>query len=285
MHTEIKHKKLSSYRTDAVNFSDSSTVDFKSRNIKYSQHKSVKVHPLQEQPYKRKMKENMVGKRELKKVKLEEERLKHSEAKSSKQLAHNCMLNADKAKKLNGENGWKPRSSLADCSVLKLQRKRARSSSLSKNYFSNKERRLDGQNKDKCSDKMFPDKNLLYLNRRNNRLKLHLQKEPKKHYLNRVAFKRTAQERIYLTKLETSPVRPVWHRTTKVSQNSDSKRDVSVSTVEKSCKREILEFKLCPEILFRNAAPGEESLAAKNSPERDKVVVAGMVLSRLFICK
>ncbi|KAM4902033.1 retroelement silencing factor 1 isoform 1-T7 [Sylvia borin] len=272
---EIKHKKLSNYRADAVKFSGSSTVDFKSRHTKYSQHKSVKAHPLQEQTYKRKMKENMVG-RELKKAKLEEERLKQSEAKSSKQLAHNCMLNADKAKKLNGENGWKPRSSLADCSVLKLQRKRARSSSMSKNYFSSKERHLDGQNKDKCSDKMFPDKNLLYLNRRNNRLKLHLQKEPKKHYLNRVGFKRTAQERIYLTKLETSPVRPVWHRPTKVSQSSDSKRDVSVSTVEKSCKQEVLEFKLCPEILFRNSAPSEESLAAKDSPERDKVVVEGV---------
>lgn len=276
---EIKHKKLSSYRADAVKFSDSSTVDFKSRHTKYSQHKSVKVHPLQEQPYKRKMKENMVGKREFKKAKLEEEGLKQSEGKSSKQLAHNCLLNADKAKKLNGENGWKPRSSLADCSVLKLQRKRARSSGMSKNFFSSKERRLDGQNKDKCSEKMFPDKNLLYLNRRNSRLKLHLQKEPKKHYLNRVAFKRTAQERIYLTKLETSPVRPVWHRTTKVSKSSDSKKDVSVSTVEKSCKQEVLEFKLCPEILFRNPAAGEESLAAKNSPERDKVVVEGMMFS------
>lgn len=275
---EIKHKKLSSYRADAVKFSNSSTVDFKSRHTKYSQHKSVKVHSLQEQTYKRKMKENMVG-RELKKAKLEEERLKQSEAKNSKRLAHNCMLNADKAKKLSGENGWKPRSSLADCPVLKLQRKRARSSSMSKNYFSIKERHLDGQNKDKCSEKMFPDKSLLYLNRRNNRLKLHLQKEPKKHYLNRVGFKRTAQERIYLTKLETSPVRPVWHRTTKVSQSTDSKRDVSVSTVEKSCKQEVLEFKLCPEILFRNPAPNEESLATKNSPEREKVVVEGMMLA------
>ncbi|OWK52627.1 Uncharacterized protein KIAA1551 [Lonchura striata] len=273
---EIKHTKLSSYQADAVKFSDSGTVDFKSRHIKYSQHKSVKVHTLQEQPFKRKIKENVAGKREFKKAKLEEERLKQSEGKSSKQLAHNCLLNADKAKKLNGENGWKPRSSLADCSVRKLQRKRARSSSISKNFFSSKERHLDGQNKDKSSEKMFPDKNLLYLNRRNNRLKLHLQKEPKKHYLNRVAFKRTAQERISLTKLETSPVRSVWHRTTKVSQNSNSKKDVSVSTVEKSCKQEILEFKLCPEILFRNPAPGEESLAAENSPERDKVVVEGV---------
>ncbi|RLW01783.1 hypothetical protein DV515_00007799 [Chloebia gouldiae] len=273
---EMKHKKWSSYQADAVRFSDSGTVDVKSSNIKYSQHKSVKVHPLQEQPFKRKMKGNMAGKREFKKAKLEEERLKQSEGKSSKQLAHNCLLNADRAKKLNGENGWKPRSSLADCSVLKLQRKRARSSSISKNFFSSKERHLDGQNKDKCSDKMFPDKNLLYLNRRNNRLKLHLQKEPKKHYLNRVAFKRTAQERISLTKLETSPVRSVWHRTIKVSQSSDSKKDVSVLTVEKSCKQEVLEFKLCPEILFRNPAPGEESLAAKNSPERDKVIVEGV---------
>ncbi|XP_027582384.1 retroelement silencing factor 1 [Pipra filicauda] len=273
---EIKRKKLNSYRADAVRFSNFGAVDFKSKNTKYSPHKSVKVHPSQEQPYKRKMKENLMGKRELKKAKVEDERPKQSEGKNFKQITHSCMINSDRAKRLNGENVWKPKSSLADHSVLKLQRKRALSSPMSKNYFSNKERRLDGQNKDKCSEKMFPDKNLLYISRRNNRLKLHLQKEPKKHYLNRVAFKRTAQERIYLTKLETSPVRPVWHRKTKVSQNSDSKKGASASAVEKPCKQEVLEFKLCPDILFRNPTSGEESLAVKNSLERDKVVVAGV---------
>nr|XP_010311416.1 PREDICTED: uncharacterized protein KIAA1551 homolog [Balearica regulorum gibbericeps] len=274
---EINHKKLNSYRADTVKFPNIGTVDVKSRNHKYSQHKSMKVHPSQEQSYKRKRKENMIGKRDPKKTKVEEERLKQSEPKNSKQLSHNCMTNTDKAKKMNGENGWKQKSSLADRSVLKLQRKRARSSTISKNYFSNKERRLDGQNKDKYSEKIFPDKNLLYLNRRNNRLKLHLQKEPKKHYLNRVAFKRTAQERIYLTKLETSPVRPVWHTKSKVSQNSpDAKRDACVSEVGKSRKQEVLEFKLCPDILFRNPTTDEESLAAKNSREREKAVVAGV---------
>ncbi|XP_072728642.1 retroelement silencing factor 1 [Ciconia boyciana] len=274
---EIKHKKLNSYCADAIKFPNFGTVDLKSRNHKYSHHKPVKVHPSQEQSYERKRKENMIGKRDSKKTKVEEERLKQSDAKNSKQLSHNCMINTDKAKKLNGENGWKPKSSLADRSVLKLPRKRARPSTISKSYFSNKERRLDGQNKDKCSEKMFPDKNLLYLNRRNNRLKLQLQKEPKKHYLNRVAFKRTAQERIYLTKLETSPVRPVWHIKPKVSQNSPNvKRDASVSGVEKSCKQEVLEFKLCPEILFRNRTTDEESLAAKNSLEREKAIVAGV---------
>lgn len=284
---EIKHKKLNSYRADAIKFPNFGPVDLKSRNPKYSQPKSIKVHPSQEQSYKRKRQENKVGKRDPKKTKVEEERLKQSEAKKSKQLSHNFLINTDKAKKLNGENGWKSKSSLADRSVLKLQRKRARSSTISnyfsnkeRNYFSNKERRLDAQNKDKCSEKMFPDKNLLYLNRRNNRLKLHLQKEPKKHYLNRVAFKRTAQERIYLTKLETSPVRPIWPIKPKVSQNSaDVKRGASVSEVEKSCKLEVLEFKLCPEILFRNPTTDEESLAAKNSLEREKAVVAGMILS------
>ncbi|KAM6212416.1 retroelement silencing factor 1 [Sarcoramphus papa] len=274
---EIKHKKLNSYRADAIRFPNFGSVDLKSGNPKYCQHKSMKVHPSQEQSYKRKRKENMIGKRDPKKTKVEEERLKQAEAKNSKQLSHNCMINTEKAKKLNGENGWKPKSSLADRSVLKLQRKRARSSTISKNYFSNKERRFDGQNKDKFSEKMFPDKNLLYFNRRNNRLKLHLQKEPKKHYLNRVAFKCTAQERIYLTKLETSPVRPVWHMKPKVSQNSpDVKRDASVSEVEKSCSLEVLEFKLCPEILFRNPTTDEESLAAKNSLEREKAIVAGV---------
>ncbi|XP_074439320.1 retroelement silencing factor 1 isoform X3 [Larus michahellis] len=274
---ELEYKKLNSYCADAIKFPNLGTVDLKSRNHKYPQPKSMKVHSSQEQLYKRKRKENMIGKRDVKKTKVEEERLNQSEAKNSKQLSHNCMINTDKAKKLNGENGRKPKSSLADRSVLKLQRKRAQSSTISKNYFSNKERRLDGQNKDKCSEKMFPDKNLLYLNRRNNRLKLHLQKEPKKHYLNRVAFKRMAHERIYLTKLETSPVRPVWHRKAKVSQNSpDVKRDASVSEVDKSCKQEILEFKLCPEILFRNPTTDEESSTAKNSLEREKAIVAGV---------
>ncbi|PKU37990.1 hypothetical protein llap_11706 [Limosa lapponica baueri] len=274
---EVEHKRLNNYCADAIKFPNSGTVDLKSRNQKYSQHRSMKVHSSQDQLYKRKRKENIIGKRDPKRTKVEEEKLKQSEAKNSKQLSHNCMINTDKAKKLNGENGWKSKSSLADRSVLKLQRKRPQPSTISKNYFSNKERRLDGQNKDKCSEKMFPDKNLLYLNRRNNRLKLHLQKEPKKHYLNRVAFKRTAQERIYLTKLETSPVRPVWHLKAKVSQNSpDLKRDASVLEAEKSCKQEVLEFKLCPEILFRNPTTDEESSAAKNSPEREKAVVAGV---------
>ncbi|KAM6320606.1 retroelement silencing factor 1 [Aegotheles albertisi] len=271
---EIKHKKLNSYRADAIKFPNFGTVDLMARNHKYSQCKSKKVHPSQEQSYKRKRKENTIGKRDPKKTKVEEERTKPSEAKNSNQLSHNCLINTDKVKKLNGENGWKQKSSLADRSVLKLQRKRARSSTISKNYFSNKERRLDVQNKDKCSEKMFPDKNMLYLNRRNNRLKLHLQKEPKKHYLNRVAFKRMAQERIYLTKLETSPVRPVWHMKPKMSQNSPGvKSDASVSEAEKSCK---LEFKLCPEILFRNPTTDEESLAAKDSLEREKAIVAGV---------
>lgn len=277
---EIKRKKLNSYCADAIKFPAFGSVDLKSRNPKYPQHKSMKVHPSKEQSYKRKRKENMIGKRDSKKKKVEEERLKQSEAKNFKQLSHNCIINADKAKKLNGENGWKMKSSLTDRSVLKLQRKRARSSTIPKNYFSNKERHLDDQNKDKGSEKMFPDKNLLYLSRRNNRLKMHLQKEPKIHYLNRVAFKRTTQERIYLTKLETSPVRPVWHTKPKVSRISpDAKRDASVSEAEKSCEPEVLEFKLCPEILFRNPTTDEESLAAKNSLEKEKAVVAGMMLS------
>lgn len=192
------------------------------------------------------------------------------------------MINTDKTKKLNGENVWKPRNSLGDHTMLKLQRKRGRSA-ISRNYFSNKERHLDGQNKDKCSEKIFSDKNMLYLNRRTNRLKLHLQKEPKKHYLNRVAFKRTAQERIYLTKLETSPVRPVWHLKSKASRNStDSKRVPSPSEDDKSRKPQVLEFKLCPEILFRNSATDDESLSTKNSLASEKTTVAGKVHVQFF---
>ncbi|XP_035406659.1 retroelement silencing factor 1 isoform X1 [Cygnus atratus] len=273
---EKKLKKLNSYHTETMKFPGFVSKDLKSRNHKYSPHKSIKAYPSQEESYKRKRKDNIIGKRDSKKTKVEDERLKQPEAKNSKQRSYNCMINSDKTKKLNGENVWKPRNSLADHTILKLQRKRGRST-ISKNYFSNKERHLDGQNKDKCSEKIFSDKNLLYLNRRTNRLKLHLQKEPKKHYLNRVAFKRTAQERIYLTKLETSPVRPVWHLKPKVSQNStDSKRDTSLSEDDKSWKPQVLEFKLCPEILFTNSATDDESLSTKNSLESEKSTVAGV---------
>uniref|UniRef100_A0A8C4U4L4 Retroelement silencing factor 1 n=1 Tax=Falco tinnunculus TaxID=100819 RepID=A0A8C4U4L4_FALTI len=187
---EIKHKKLNGHRADAMKFPYFGTIDFKSRNPKYSPHKSMKVYPSQEQPYKRKRKENVTGRRDPKKTKVEEEKLKESEAKNSKQLSRNCT-------------------------------------------------------------------------------------EPKKHYLNRVAFKRMAQECIYLTKLETSPVRPVRHIKPKVSQK-DAKRGASVSEVEKSCKIEVLEFKLCPEILFREPSTDEESLATKHSLEREKAIVAGV---------
>ncbi|OXB58448.1 hypothetical protein ASZ78_012886 [Callipepla squamata] len=271
---EIKSEKLNNYHAEAVKFPNYGIVDLKSSNHKFSQHKPVKAHPPQEESYKRKRKDSMIGKTKSKKTKVEEKRLKQSETKNSKQHSYNHKRNTDKAKKLNGENVWKPKNSSSDRSMLKLQRIRGRSA-VSKNHFSNKERHFDDENKDKSSEKMFSDKNLLYLNRRTNRLKLHLQKEPKKHYLNRVAFKRTTQERIYLTKLETSPVRPVLHVKSKVPQHSaDSKRDASLSENEKSRKRQVLEFKLCPEILFRNSATDDESLAAKNSLEKEKTTVA-----------
>ncbi|XP_021244735.1 uncharacterized protein KIAA1551 homolog [Numida meleagris] len=273
---EIKRDKLNSCHAEAIKFPNFGTVDLKSSNHNFSQHKSLKARPPQEESYKQKRKDDMLGKTNSKKTKVEDERLKQSETKNSKQHSYNHKISTDKMKKLNGENVWKPKNSLADRSMLKLQRIRSRST-ISKSHFPNKDRHLDGQNKEKCSEKMFSDKNLLYLNRRTNRLKLHLQKEPKKHYLNRVAFKRTAQERIFLTKLDTSPVRPVLHVKSKVSQHSlDSKRDASLSENEKSRKRQVLEFKLCPEILFRNSAADGESLAAKNSLEKEKSTVAGV---------
>ncbi|XP_015721680.2 retroelement silencing factor 1 isoform X1 [Coturnix japonica] len=274
--SEIKHEKLSSYRAEAMKFPNFGIRDLKSNNYTFSQHKAMKAHPPQEESYKRKRKDNMIGKTSSKKPKVKDERLKQSETKNSKRHSYDHKINTDKTKKLNGENVWKPKNSLADRSKLKLQRIRGLST-ISKNHFSNKERHLDGQNKDKCSEKVFSDKNMLYLNRRTNRLKLHLQKEPKKHYLNRVAFKRTAQECIFLTKLETSPVRPVLHVKSQVSQHSlDSKRDASLSENEKPRKHQVLEFKLCPEILFRNSASDDESLAAKNSLEKEKSTVAGV---------
>ncbi|KAM8981334.1 retroelement silencing factor 1 isoform 2-T5 [Sarcophilus harrisii] len=97
------------------------------------------------------------------------------------------------------------------------------------------------------------------------------QKEQKKMYLNRVAFKRTAQESICLTKLDCSP-------RSSVNQikydNDDSKSNQNSFSHEKDkCEKpKMLEFKLCPEELFKNGK-NEEHPDLKSFPRKEQVPV------------
>lgn len=101
---------------------------------------------------------------------------------------------------------------------------------------------------------------------------LTLQREQKKNYLNKVAFKQTEQS-ICLTKLEQSPSKSVWH--VKSSSASEHLEDAS-SHQSDAVKPQMLEFKMCPEIVFRNLVSENVSYAEK-LPEKKITPVSGTV--------
>ncbi|XP_025058643.1 uncharacterized protein KIAA1551 homolog [Alligator sinensis] len=276
---EIKHK-LDNHAALSKS-SNRSDKDLCSRNYKYSQHKLTRVLPSHEPLCRLKRKENMRGKGESKKPRLEGDGIKEREANTSERALHieqsTNVANLERSAKSKEGDRWKYRSSLADCSSPKLHKKRGRPSTKSK-AVSGKERHLDGQNREKLSERSFPEKYLLHSSRRTNRLSISLQREQKKTYLNRVAFKCTAQESICLTKLETSPAKPIWHiKRNRASEYSQEwKTDALPSEEDKLHKPPMLEFKMCPEILFRSTATDGESLDMKHSPDRKKCHVAGI---------
>ncbi|KAG6939679.1 retroelement silencing factor 1 [Chelydra serpentina] len=267
--TEIKHK------SDNPHGATRKSPNASSRKYEYSQHKSINVLPSQERLYRRKRKENMIGKRDSKKPKLESERIKY-ETNTFERAGYNKQTTDvayfEKSATSKEENGRKYKNFLANHNyITKPQKKKGRPSKKSKTYFSGREKDLDVQNREKHSEK-----NPQYLSRKTSRLKISLQREQQKNYLNRVAFIRTAQESICLTKLDTSPAKPVWHiKSNKVPEpRQDWKTDSSPSEENKLHRPQMLEFKLCPEILFRNTATDGESLDIAHSSERDTSLVA-----------
>ncbi|XP_043822395.1 retroelement silencing factor 1 isoform X2 [Dromiciops gliroides] len=97
------------------------------------------------------------------------------------------------------------------------------------------------------------------------------QKEQKKLYLNRVAFKRTAQESICLTKLDCSPRSSV----KQLKSGNESNQDSFSLEKNKFGKPRMLEFKLCPEELFKNGN-SEEKTDFKSFPRKEQVPVQGI---------
>ncbi|XP_074862768.1 retroelement silencing factor 1 [Carettochelys insculpta] len=247
------------------------------RKYEYSPHKSVRALPSQEHLYRRKRKENMIGKRESKKPKLESERIRY-ETPTFEHVGYNKhstdMANSEKSVTSREENVWKYKNFLANHNYIpKPQKKKGCHSKKSKTYFSDRDKDLGVKNREKQSEK-----NPQFLSRKTNRLKISLQREQQKNYLNRVAFTRTAKESISLTKLDSLSTKPVWHiKSTKAPKSSlNSKMDSSTSEEDKLPRTQMLEFKLCPEILFRNTGNDEGSLDLTQASERDKSLVAGV---------
>uniref|UniRef100_A0A4X2K1N6 Retroelement silencing factor 1 n=1 Tax=Vombatus ursinus TaxID=29139 RepID=A0A4X2K1N6_VOMUR len=100
------------------------------------------------------------------------------------------------------------------------------------------------------------------------------QKEQKKSYLNRVAFKCTAQESICLTKLDCSPRRSL-NQIKHDDDGNESSQDSFSLEKDEFEKPRMLEFKLCPEELFKNGN-SEEHPDFKSFPRKEQVPVQGI---------
>ncbi|XP_044289940.1 retroelement silencing factor 1 isoform X2 [Varanus komodoensis] len=177
------------------------------------------------------------------------------------------------------KNVWKHRNPYLDNKKTTPPKQRELSN-ISKKISPAKEVGLDVHNRDKWSERSLSDKKACFT-RKNSKLSISLQREQKKSYLNRVAFKRTAQKIIRLTSIESIHSKSVWHvKSSTVSEcPEDQKKNSSSPPPPKAEKQQMLEFKTCPEILFRNSILEEQDTDAK-LPEKGKTPITAVKSKR-----
>lgn len=133
-------------------------------------------------------------------------------------------------------------------------------------------RNIKGTVGGKQSDKMWIDrtkldKNLNNINNEGELSRMSSQtKDQRKLYLNRVAFKCTERERICLTKLDNSPRKLKEKRPEGKSKNLLPVKD----TTE---KLSMLEFKLCPDGVFKNTNTVEDQKDLQHTPRKEQAPV------------
>ncbi|XP_059968431.1 retroelement silencing factor 1 [Mesoplodon densirostris] len=152
---------------------------------------------------------------------------------------------------------------------------KAHHSKESKTYIS---RNIKGTVGGKQPDKMWIDKTKLdkNLSNVNNDVEFSQMasqaKDQRKLYLNRVAFKCTEHERICLTKLDNSP------RKLNKEKRPENKPKTPLPVKDTTEKLSMLEFKLCPDGLFKNTNPvkGQNDLPSTPRKEQAPVQVSGI---------
>ncbi|XP_070612528.1 retroelement silencing factor 1 isoform X2 [Erythrolamprus reginae] len=109
-----------------------------------------------------------------------------------------------------------------------------------------------------------------------------LQREPNKNYLNRLAFKRTAQKTIHLTSLDSMHSKPLWRvKSSNGTDDSEPHHKGSSSSQMSEAKRpQMLEFRMCPEILFRKSTSEEQTLEGTKLPEKNRISVTAVKSKR-----
>ncbi|XP_015269388.1 PREDICTED: uncharacterized protein KIAA1551 homolog [Gekko japonicus] len=164
-------------------------------------------------------------------------------------------------------NIWKYRRLLSNTS--KLQTFRGQLLNMNKALSSSKR---GAYKRDKCFVKTLSDKKSPCGKKINT---LTLQREQKKNYLNKVAFKQMDQS-ICLTELEQSPSKSAWYvKPSNASEHPENKNYILSSQQSEAVKPQMLEFKMCPEIVFRNLV-SEDVSDAKKLPEKEIIPVSAV---------
>ncbi|XP_026576151.1 uncharacterized protein KIAA1551 homolog [Pseudonaja textilis] len=176
-------------------------------------------------------------------------------------------------------NAWKCQSSHFSNRIPASQNEGDNPSNVFEVHSPVKESTLDNSNPDKWSVKSLSDKKCF---KRKNKHTVFLQKEQKKNYLNRVAFKRTAQKTIRLTSLDSVHSKPLWQvKSSNGTEGSEPhQKGSSSSHMSEVEKPQMLEFKMCPEILFRKSTSEEQTLDSRKLPEKNRISVTGVKSKR-----
>nr|XP_056703256.1 retroelement silencing factor 1 [Euleptes europaea] len=269
-HTASKEKLKTSERpcSTVTNSSNLSSVDLVSRTYNNTQHSQEHLNRQ-----KCKIKRHSENNKAM--------RTEHNESSSSGPIRRNkeSLVRRNLKKFAYPEergNVWQYRRSLSDnTKTSKLQTFRGQHLNMYKTNYLGKEAVWGAHKRD--GGKILSDKKSL-CNRKSNILTL--QREQKKNYLNKVAFKQTERS-ICLTNLEQSPSKSVWHVKSSTAEEhpGDEKNYTPCSQQSEVTKTPMLEFKMCPEIVFRNLV-SEEVPEVKKLPEKEATPVAAVKSKR-----
>nr|XP_060632768.1 retroelement silencing factor 1 [Anolis sagrei ordinatus] len=285
---ERKRKALAIHYNDAINDSNVSGIgsDFK----KHENPQCMPTSHSQEHLNGNKFILDLGKKFGYKKAKHKEPTSSESTDRHSESTENHSESTTPKIKKVNLEkyayskdrqNAWKCRSShLENSKTLTPQKQWMQPLKTSKMLSPGKEAMIDATKREKRVERSLSDK-MSCFSRRTGKLSISLHREPKKTYLNRVAFKRTTHKTICLTNLEPWHSRSDWQ--VKSSSFSGWSQDNSKSGSSPQKPEEdkpSIQFKTCPDILFRNPVTEEQVLDEENPSEKGRTPVTAIKSKR-----
>ncbi|XP_008108608.2 retroelement silencing factor 1 [Anolis carolinensis] len=285
---ERKRKALAVHHNDDINDSNANGVGSDLR--KHENPQCMSTSHSQEHLNVKKCIIDLEKKFGYKKVNYKEPTSSESTVHRSDSTENHSECTKPKMKKINLEkyayskdrqNAWKCRSShLENNKTLTPQKQRMRPLKASRMFSPGKEAMLDANKRDKRVERSLSDK-MSCFSRRTGKLSLSLHREPKKTYLNRVAFKRTTHKTICLTNLEPWHSKSDWQVKSSSLSGSSKDNSKSSSSPQKPEEEKLsIQFKTCPDILFRNPVTEEQALDEENPPEKGRTPVTAIKSKR-----